>query len=255
MIDKLKYLLALVLLAGIAAPSIVNAWCCRKISWGFLTPPIVAHLGEVFEVSSEQQCLDTCSGSLALGCQNFYRKDATTDTANNACVSATSGCCQVTATSITGAAYFTYSVNDQNECEYYCKALVGCTSLYKKGQVPNTNTGICETPKTTTTSDETKGKDSVGAKEVKLDLPNPTNPLGTVNPSEVIGRIIKALLAIIGSIFLLLVVYGGFTWMTAAGNDAKVEKGRNTVMWAVAGLVVIFLAWMLTGFVLEALGV
>lgn len=80
---------------------------------------------------------------------------------------------------------------------------------------------------------------------------DPTNPLRTVSVPVVTGRIISALLAIIGSIFLLIVIYGGFVWMTAAGNDAKVAKARNTLAWGVFGLVVITAAWILTGFIFD----
>lgn len=92
-------------------------------------------------------------------------------------------------------------------------------------------------------------------KEVKFDYSGMTNPLQTINPSEVVGRVIKAVLAIIGSIFLIMIIYGGFTWMTAMGNDTKVASGRNILVWAIIGIIVIFLAWMLVAVVFESLGV
>ncbi len=91
--------------------------------------------------------------------------------------------------------------------------------------------------------------------QVVFDYGNMTNPLQTVNVSEVIGRVIKAILAIIGSIFLIMIIFGGFTWMTAAGNDAKVKKGRNILVWAIIGIIIIFLAWMLVEVIFEALAI
>lgn len=91
--------------------------------------------------------------------------------------------------------------------------------------------------------------------EVNFNYTGMTNPLNTVNPSEVVGRVIKAVLAIIGSIFLIMVIYGGFTWMTAAGNDTKVAKGRNILVWSIAGVIVIFLSWILVAVIFEALAV
>jgi hypothetical protein len=84
---------------------------------------------------------------------------------------------------------------------------------------------------------------------------NITNPLQTTDVSVVIGRIIKAFLAIIGSILLLIIIYGGFLWMTAAGNPARVTKGRNTLIWGILGVIVIFLAWILVSYIFEALAV
>jgi hypothetical protein len=118
------------------------------------------------------------------------------------------------------------------------------------------DTGLCRVappPSTDPTTEPDNPATVVG--EVKFDYTGMTNPLKTVNVAEVIGRVIRAILAIIGSIFLMMVIYGGFTWMTAAGNDTKVAKGRSILMWAIIGIIVIFLAWMLVAVVFEAVGV
>jgi len=68
-----------------------------------------------------------------------------------------------------------------------------------------------------------------------------TNPLGTgVTPQIFIGRIIKAILGIVGSLALVMFIYGGFNIMTAAGTAEKVEKGKQILLWATIGLIVIF---------------
>lgn len=82
-----------------------------------------------------------------------------------------------------------------------------------------------------------------------------TNPLDTVSIPVVVGRIVRAVLLIIGSILLLVIIYGGFTWMSAAGNESKVAKGRKTLVWAVLGVIVVFLGWIITGFIFETLSV
>ncbi|MCK4539930.1 hypothetical protein KAU09_02120 [Candidatus Parcubacteria bacterium] len=38
-------------------------------------------------------------------------------------------------------------------------------------------------------------------------------------------------------------IYGGFTWMLAAGSSEKVQKGKDILIWATLGLVVIFSAY------------
>ena len=83
-----------------------------------------------------------------------------------------------------------------------------------------------------------------------------TNPLGTeVTPQIFIGRIIKAVLGIVGSLALLMFIYGGFNWMTAAGSPEKVEKGKQILLWATIGLIVIFTSYALVKFVFTSLGV
>ncbi|MDI3496385.1 MAG: hypothetical protein PWQ35_406 [Patescibacteria group bacterium] len=74
-----------------------------------------------------------------------------------------------------------------------------------------------------------------------------TNPLGNVtSPQLLIGKIIDAILGVVGSLALLMFVYGGITWMTSAGNPEKVKKGTDILVWSAIGLVIIFSAYGLT---------
>ncbi len=91
---------------------------------------------------------------------------------------------------------------------------------------------------------------------------NPTalnldNPLGTAvsTPQILIGRIITAVMGIVGSIALLMFVYGGLIWMTSSGNQEKVKKGRDIVLWSAIGLIVIFMSYALTRFVLSTIAI
>lgn len=79
-----------------------------------------------------------------------------------------------------------------------------------------------------------------------------SNPLGVTDPRELIGKIIGAVLGIIGSIALAIFIYGGFTWMTSAGSPEKVRKGRDMIIWAVMGLAIIFLSYAIVYFVIGA---
>ena len=77
------------------------------------------------------------------------------------------------------------------------------------------------------------------------------NPLGAdVTPQTFIGGVIRAILGIVGSLALALFIYGGFLWMTAAGNAEQVAKGKNTLIWATLGLIVIFSSYALVRFVI-----
>ncbi len=68
----------------------------------------------------------------------------------------------------------------------------------------------------------------------------------------IIGRVVNAVLGIVGSIAFLMFFYGGVLWMTAAGNEAKVKKGRDTIVWAVMGLIAIFAAYAIVNFILTS---
>lgn len=82
---------------------------------------------------------------------------------------------------------------------------------------------------------------------------NLTNPISSDSISALIGRVITAVLGVVGSIALLMVIYGGFTWMLAAGNSEKIKKGRDIIVWAMLGLVVIFTSYALVRFVITSI--
>jgi len=69
------------------------------------------------------------------------------------------------------------------------------------------------------------------------------NPIGVTDPNIVFGRIIFALMGLVGTIALIMFIFGGYTWMTAAGNDERVAKGRDTLIWATLGLVLVFASY------------
>ncbi len=70
---------------------------------------------------------------------------------------------------------------------------------------------------------------------------------------QIIGRIINIFLGFLGVIFLVLMLYAGYTWMTAGGAPEKVESAKKTIRNAVIGLLIIASAWAITAFILNAL--
>jgi hypothetical protein len=84
-------------------------------------------------------------------------------------------------------------------------------------------------------------------------LQNPLCPAGNQNcvtPQSLIGRIINSVMGLVGSIALLMFIYGGFTWMTSGGSAEKVKKGREILMWSAIGLVIIFASYGLVRFLI-----
>ena len=107
------------------------------------------------------------------------------------------------------------------------------------------------------------GQGAVGGPRVPepVQLPNPLTGKTTFDEKTegiptLLGRVINAILGIVGSLALVMFIYGGIIWMTSSGNAEQVTKGKNIVIWATIGLVVIFSAYALVNFVLtKALGV
>ena len=80
-----------------------------------------------------------------------------------------------------------------------------------------------------------------------------TNPLSSDSIPVLIGSIIKVLLGVSGALALLMFVWGGVTWLISAGDPTKIKKGRDTLIWATLGLVIIFSSYILVTTVIRAL--
>jgi hypothetical protein len=72
------------------------------------------------------------------------------------------------------------------------------------------------------------------------------------SPVEVVLYIISWALGILALIAVVIILYGGFVWMTSGGNEEKVEKAKQILKAAAIGLLIILSAW---GIVLYVLGV
>lgn len=82
-------------------------------------------------------------------------------------------------------------------------------------------------------------------------------PAPDTKPSiaEALGSVLNWLFGILGFIFLMLIVWGGIAWMTAGGNEERVNKAKIMINAAIAGLVVVFISFALAEAIIGALGV
>ncbi len=61
--------------------------------------------------------------------------------------------------------------------------------------------------------------------------------------ASMVGTLVKAVLSLVGVIFIIITIYGGLIWMTAAGNDEKVSKAKNIIRDGIIGIFVTLGAW------------
>jgi len=73
--------------------------------------------------------------------------------------------------------------------------------------------------------------------------------LGTADLKGTVINIINWVLGILSLLAVIFVIYGGFVWLTAAGNEEKIEQAKKIIGAAVVGLIVILLAWAIVIFV------
>ncbi len=76
--------------------------------------------------------------------------------------------------------------------------------------------------------------------------------LPTDSPGAFIGRIITWVLGLIGVILIALIVYGGFLYMTSVGNEDQVARAKATLTYAVIGVVVVVVSYILADYILNA---
>ncbi|OGH64291.1 MAG: hypothetical protein A2821_01845 [Candidatus Magasanikbacteria bacterium RIFCSPHIGHO2_01_FULL_41_23] len=77
--------------------------------------------------------------------------------------------------------------------------------------------------------------------------------LGNQDLRETAANLINVLLGILGLIAVVIVLAGGFKWMTAGGNDEKVTEARKMIFSGIIGLAIIMSAWAISLFVINQL--
>src|SRR3989339_1030052 len=77
--------------------------------------------------------------------------------------------------------------------------------------------------------------------------------LGNTDPREMAGQVVNILLGFLGIIAVVIILLGGFKWMTAAGDEGKVDEAKKLIGAGVIGLVVILSAYGLALFIIDKL--
>ena len=68
-----------------------------------------------------------------------------------------------------------------------------------------------------------------------------------------VGDTINYLFGVIGVIFLVVILIGGYMWMTAGGNEERAKSARSILFSAVIGLIIVLSAYAISTFVLNQL--
>lgn len=77
--------------------------------------------------------------------------------------------------------------------------------------------------------------------------------LSTRDIREVIARIINVAMGLLGIVAVVIILAGGFMWMTAAGNEEKVEKAKKLIFSGIIGLAIILTSFAIAQFVIRSL--
>ena len=78
--------------------------------------------------------------------------------------------------------------------------------------------------------------------------------LGNEDPRQIMTNLLNLAMTFLAIIAVIVILIGGFKWMTAAGSEDKVSEAKKIVVGGVIGLVIILAAWAIASFVLNTVG-
>lgn len=81
------------------------------------------------------------------------------------------------------------------------------------------------------------------------------DPVSEETIAEIIGRFIGIALGFAGVVFVVIVLYGGWLWGTARGNEEQVQYAEKLIRNAVLGIIVVFAVFTISRFVINAIDV
>jgi hypothetical protein len=77
--------------------------------------------------------------------------------------------------------------------------------------------------------------------------------LNNTDPRTIASNIIKIALGFLGILAVVIILIGGFKWVTAAGNEDSIADAKKILVAGVIGLVIILASWGIANFVLTSL--
>lgn len=90
------------------------------------------------------------------------------------------------------------------------------------------------------------------AAENILDGSNATGQAGGNNLQENIALVVNVLLFLIGAIAVIVIVIGGIKYVTSDGDPGKIKSAKDTILYAIVGIVIALLAYALVNFVITS---
>jgi hypothetical protein len=73
---------------------------------------------------------------------------------------------------------------------------------------------------------------------------------GTTGLNALLARVVNIISGIVGVIAVIMIVYGGFKYITSGGDSNNVSGAKNTIIYAIIGLIIVALAQLIVHFVL-----
>jgi len=78
-----------------------------------------------------------------------------------------------------------------------------------------------------------------------------TAPPNGTSINTAIGAVINILSFLVGTVAVIMIIYGGFRYISSGGDSGKITSAKNTIIYAIIGLVVTAFAQVIVRFVLQ----
>lgn len=88
---------------------------------------------------------------------------------------------------------------------------------------------------------------------VSIDFPTGFAGFSSQDVKETIENIIRIIVGFLGIITIIIILAGGFKWMTSGGNEDKIAEAKKLISAGVVGLVVVLAAYAIASFVVNSL--
>ena len=77
--------------------------------------------------------------------------------------------------------------------------------------------------------------------------------VSTKNLPTVIGGIVKVVISLLGLVAAIIIILGGFQWMTSGGNEEKISGAKKLMINGLIGMVLVVLAYAIASFIISNL--
>lgn len=91
----------------------------------------------------------------------------------------------------------------------------------------------------------TSGNVQGGLEEIKNQFPSQSEIAQSQTVGDLIISVIRILIGLLFAITVLFIILGGYQYVTSAGNEEQAKKGRKTLIYAIIGLVVVILSYVI----------
>jgi len=114
--------------------------------------------------------------------------------------------------------------------------LVAPVAVYAQDAAPNPETSVCS-----------------GAQNLRFTgAPGNCTETGQAQTrvNQIVGTVINIFSVVVGIVAVIMIIFGGFRYITSGGDSGNVSSAKNTIVFAVVGLVIVALAQIIVRFVL-----